>query len=160
MLSGLTIAYSKQHMADKLALLETFLPKIDNWSVNDSVAMTVKFKPSEMALGYDFILKHIYSEKEYTKRFAIVLLFTNYCTPPYIENTATLLSLLPCNHYYTQMAKAWGLCECIVKNPEVSIPIFEKADADNFTFNKTIQKCRESFRISNENKHYLLTLKR
>ena len=160
MLSGLTIAYAKEPMAHKLELLEQFISKIDNWSVNDSVAMTVKFKPDEMQIGHDFIMKYIYSKKEYEKRFAIVLLFTNFCTPPYIENTATILSTLTCNHYYTQMATAWGLCECIVKNPDISIPIFINATVDDFTFNKAIQKCRESFRVSKDNKELLLTFKR
>ena len=160
MLVGLVIAYCKEPINEKLKLLELFLPKIDNWAVNDSVAMTIKFKASEMQIGHDFIMKYIYSEKEYEKRFAIVLLFTNFSTLLYIDSTTKLLAALPVNHYYTQMAAAWGLSNCIAKHPDIAIPIFENATTDTFTFNKAIQKSRESFRVSKENKEYLLTLKR
>ena len=62
--------------------------------------------------------------------------------------------------YYVQMAAAWLLSVCYVKFPERTERFLEKNDLDDFTQNKAIQKIRESYRVSKEDKERLNRLKR
>ena len=49
--------------------------------------------------------------------------------------------------------------EELAKQYETTIPILEQKKLDVWTHNKTIQKARESYRISTEQKAYLKSLK-
>lgn len=62
--------------------------------------------------------------------------------------------------YYFNMALAWYFSVAIVKQYDETIKIFENYIIKNkFVHNKSIQKCVESFRVSDENKNYLKSLK-
>ena len=58
------------------------------------------------------------------------------------------------------MAVAWTLSVCYVKFPEKTRTLMENNTMDDFTHNKTIQKIRESYRVSKEEKEELKALKR
>ncbi|MGN1057828.1 MAG: DNA alkylation repair protein [Candidatus Avelusimicrobium sp.] len=62
-------------------------------------------------------------------------------------------------HYYVNMANAWLLCECFIKQREKTLNYLKNHNLNNFTINKTISKCRDSFRVSKEDKEMLLTFK-
>ena len=55
---------------------------------------------------------------------------------------------------------AWLLCECFTKYREETLKFLLKSKINTFTFNKTISKIKESYRVSSEDKLYLNTLKR
>ncbi|MEG2001480.1 MAG: DNA alkylation repair protein [Clostridia bacterium] len=161
MLCGLVIAYAKIEIAEKFKLLDNYIPHIDNWAVNDSVAMTVKIKNAEQDIALRFVEKHLLSENEFELRFAIVLLFCNFVDEKHLDYTLNTLFDISSNLYYVNMAVAWGLCECIVNFPQLALEPFISCDKlDNFTFNKTISKCCDSFRVSAENKTLLKSKRR
>ena len=58
------------------------------------------------------------------------------------------------------MGVAWALQVCYVKFPEKTRTLLEHNDMDNFIHNKAIQKIRESYRVSREEKEELKLLKR
>lgn len=62
--------------------------------------------------------------------------------------------------YYVNMGIAWLLCECFIKHREKTLAYLLKSNINTFTFNKTISKIKESYRVSSEDKIYLNTLKR
>lgn len=155
MLFGLVIAYVKCPLEKKLCLLDEFIPIIDNWSVNDSVAMTIKIKKSEKEMGLDFIKKHLYVESVYPRRFAIVLLFRNYIDELHIDYVLHYFTNCEVEDYYVKMAVAWGLCECVIHYPEKSIQAISDVKMNKDLLKKIAQKCRDSFRVSQENKNKL-----
>ena len=59
-----------------------------------------------------------------------------------------------------KMAVAWTLSICYVKYPAKTRMLLEKNTMDDFTHNKTIQKIRESYRVSREEKEELKSWKR
>jgi len=61
--------------------------------------------------------------------------------------------------YYAHMANAWLISVCMAKFPDETIIFFQNNTLDAKTHNKAIQKSRESFRVSKENKNLLSTLK-
>lgn len=61
--------------------------------------------------------------------------------------------------YYVKMMIAWYFATALAKQYESVLPFLEKKSLDKWTHNKAIQKAIESYRISNEQKEYLRTLK-
>ena len=62
--------------------------------------------------------------------------------------------------YYVKMAVAWAVSICYIKYPKETVEDLKKNTLDDFTHNKAIQKIRESYRVSEEEKENLLCLKR
>jgi len=62
--------------------------------------------------------------------------------------------------YYAQMAAAWAISVCYVKFPEVTEKWYKTTTIDKWTFNKSIQKIKESYRVSKEEKKRLSLLLR
>ena len=61
--------------------------------------------------------------------------------------------------YYVKMMVAWYLATGLAKNYESFVQAIETRRFDPWTHNKAIQKAAESFRVSDEHKTYLKSLK-
>lgn len=61
--------------------------------------------------------------------------------------------------YYIRMAQAWALSVCFVKFTDKTWDIFARRNMEPWVQNKAIQKCRESYRVSREDKELLLSLR-
>ena len=61
--------------------------------------------------------------------------------------------------YYVNMMTAWFFATALAKQWNAAIPYLEQNRLDPWTHNKTIQKARESYRITTEQKEYLKRLK-
>ena len=59
-----------------------------------------------------------------------------------------------------KMAVAWLLSICFVKFYDETLAFMKTAELDDFTYNKALQKARESLRISKEEKKQLQAMKR
>ena len=55
---------------------------------------------------------------------------------------------------------AWYFATALAKQKEATLLIIQSKKLDTFVQNKTIQKARESYRISQEIKDFLQTLKK
>ena len=62
--------------------------------------------------------------------------------------------------YYVNMMIAWYFATALAKQYESILPFIEEKKLDIWTHNKAIQKSVESFRITDEQKKYLKTMKR
>ena len=60
------------------------------------------------------------------------------------------------------MANAWAVSLCLIKYYDETIKYLKSKTCklDDFTYNKALQKARESFRITNEQKEELQKMKR
>ena len=61
--------------------------------------------------------------------------------------------------YYVNMMRAWYFATALAKQYEKILPFLEEQRMDIWTHNKTIQKSIESYRITQEQKDYLRTLR-
>ena len=61
---------------------------------------------------------------------------------------------------YVDMAAAWYLATALSSNYEDAVGYIENGKLSYFVHNKTIQKAIESYRVLEENKKYLKTLKK
>lgn len=160
MLEGLIIGYVKVNYEKRLALINNFVPKISDWAQCDCVVATFKFIEKNRADFWKHLQKYFASNKEFPKRFAIICMLDYYLVDDYIDDVINLLTNVNSDYYYVNMAVAWALSVCFVKYPEKTLEKFVNCALDDFTFNKTISKCVESFRVSKENKELLKSLKR
>ena len=62
--------------------------------------------------------------------------------------------------YYVKMAVAWALSVCFVKFPEITMQYLKQNTLDDFTYNKTLQKIIESYRVDAETKKLIKQMKR
>lgn len=140
-----------------VAELENFLPYITNWAVSDVLSPKVFEKNKEKLITK--IQTWINDEKPYTKRVAMLLLKKYFLDedfkPEYLEWAASIRS----EEYYVNMMTAWLFADAFVKQWDSTIIFIQNKNLAPWTHNKAIQKARESFRITAEQKEYLNTLK-
>lgn len=159
MLKGFVIGYKKyDDIKDFLKDLSDFIPLIDNWAVCDCVCSSLKQTEKNRDIVWNF-LKQYKNAGEYGVRFMVVMLMDYYLTDEYIDEVIDILKSLNREEYYINMAIAWALSVAFVKYENKVMPLFENKVFSPWIHNKSIQKTRESFRVSKETKDYLKTLK-
>lgn len=141
-----------------MAMTETFLPYIDNWATCDQFSPKVFAKHREELMPY--IDKWLGSEHTYTVRFAIGCLMRYFLGDGFRNEYADRVADISSDEYYINMMRAWYFAEALVKKYEDVLPYIEQNRLDKRTHNKTIQKAAESFRITDEQKQYLRTLRK
>ncbi len=137
--------------------LEMFLPCIDNWIVSDTLSPKVFRK--DLGKVYKHIKKWIKSKKTYTVRFAIVSMLQFYLDDSFKEEYNALISKIKSDEYYINMAIAWYYSFALIKQYDTTIKLFESKTLDKWIHNKSIQKAIESYRIDDDRKKYLKSLK-
>lgn len=137
--------------------LDTFLPYVDNWAVCDSM------KPKALKKHRDELLPQIKhwaaSSHTYTCRFAIELLMAFYLDEAFIPELLEIPAAIQSEEYYVNMMVAWYFATALAKQWDATIPYLTEKRLQPWTHNKTIQKAIESYRITDEQKAYLRTLK-
>lgn len=157
MLHGVLISELKDY-EKVIELVDAFLPYVDNWAVCDIMSPKVFKKNTKRLLPH--IEKWASSSHTYTCRFGVGMLMSFYLDdkfkPEYLEIPGRIRS----EEYYVNMMLAWFFATALAKQWEATIPYLTESKLDVWVHNKTIQKARESYRISGEQKEYLKTLKR
>ena len=159
LLQGLVIGYAKANPTEIITALDAFLPKIDNWSVCDSTAMTLKAAKNHPAY-FGYADACIAEGTEFSVRFGLVLLMAHFISDEYIDSVLEKIESAELPGYYAKMAAAWAVSVCYVKYPEKTEEWLAAADIDDWTFNKSIQKIKESNRVSDEDKKRFDSMKR
>ena len=155
LLHGLILGYAKLTTEALIGEIEKFLPQADNWMVTDCTASGLK------AVFYLKCLEWLESEREYTVRFAVVVLLGYYLDDDFRKDIPALLARYDTDSYYINMAIAWYFSVALVKHYDDVIGLFRtRAIVNPWVHNKSIQKAIESYRISDERKAYLKSLKR
>lgn len=160
LLAGLTIAYARAPLEEKLEAIWALLPCLDSWALTDSIAPTLKVRQEELPRLWDFAQTCLENPAAYTRRFGLILLLDYFLIPDYWTRVAELVLALRDGRYYVQMAAAWVTAELAARQFDLAATMLRSGRLDDFTHNKAIQKMRESYRISPEQKAYLRTLKR
>lgn len=137
--------------------LEKFLPFVDNWATCDQMSPKV-FKKHK-----DELLKHIKvwikSEKTYTVRFGVGMLMEHFLDDDFDLKYPEMAARIRSDEYYVNMMIAWYFATALAKQYEGIIPFIEQKRLAPWTHNKAIQKSVESYRITDEQKAYLKSLK-
>ena len=141
-----------------LAEVKRFLPYVNNWATCDLPAPKVfaKHKPELM----EKIRKWVKAEHIYTCRFGLEMLMTHFLDADFKPEYLDLAADVRLEDYYAKMMAAWFFATALAKQWDAAVAYLETNRLEPWAHNKTIQKARESYRISTEQKAYLRTLKR
>ena len=157
MLHGLILSEFKDY--DKcIEYVDKFLPYVDNWAVCDIMSPKC-FKKNKEKLILK-IIEWSRSDAVYTSRFGIEMLMSHYLDDDFKPEYLKIPAGVHLEDYYSKMMVAWFFATALSKQWDAAIPYIEQGCLDVWTHNKTIQKARESYRITPEQKEYLKTLKR
>lgn len=137
--------------------LERFMPYIDNWAVNDSICPAC-FKKHRTEL-LPKMRQWIASDAPYTRRCGMRILMENFLDDDFFPEVLDLPADLRSDEYYVNMMTAWLFAEALTRQWETAITYMEAGRLDPQTHNMTIRKACESFRIPDDRKAYLKTLK-
>lgn len=155
---GLVIGYLKLPFEEILKLLDEFLLFNCNWATNDLTVSNLKIFKTNKKLGFNYILK-LLKGKSFDKRFGIVLLLNYYIDDDYIHKIFDLIPKIKDDNYYVGMSLAWLISIMYIKYPNETLNFLNKKLLDKWTFNKSIQKIRESNRVDSKTKEELKKLK-
>lgn len=159
MLKGLVIGLAKCPEQQRLEYVKSFVPTIDNWAVCDCFTGSLKSYKKQPELIEDYVNSCLFSDSEFTVRFAACMLMDYFINDEYIDSTLEKLSSITHDGYYVKMGVAWALSVCFVKYRDKTLELFSDCRLNPWTQNKAIQKCRESYRVSLDDKELLLKYK-
>lgn len=161
MLQGMLIGQAKNEDINTiLKYVEKYVPKIDNWAICDVFCAGLKITKKYKKEMWNFIKKYLKSDKEFEKRFAVVMILDYYIDEEYLEEDFKIFDDIKHEGYYVKMAVAWAISLCLIKYYEDTLEYLKKSKIDNWTYNKAIQKAIESYRISDSQKNFLRKLKK
>ncbi|MCQ2417634.1 MAG: DNA alkylation repair protein [Oscillospiraceae bacterium] len=157
MLHGLIISEIKDYDTC-IAEIEQFLPFVNNWAVCDTMSPGV-FKTHKEPL-IEKIRIWSQSSHVYTCRFGLKILMSHYLDNDFLPEYLEIPAAIHSEEYYVNMMIAWFFATALAKQWDTALPYLEQNRLDLWTHNKTIQKAKESFRITEEQKLLLNSLKR
>ncbi len=137
--------------------IEKFLPYIDNWATCDLPASKCFAGHKEELLPH--IKQWIHSGETYTIRYGIGMLMRLYLDQDFKPEYADLVAGITSEEYYVNMMIAWYMATALAKQWDAIIPYVEEHRFSDWVHRKTIQKAVESYRITDEQKVYLRSLR-
>ena len=137
--------------------VRALLPYVDNWATCDQMSPKV-FGKSKGDLLLQ-IREWIASGDTYTVRFGIGMLMQHFLDEDFDPEYPELVAQIRSEEYYVNMMKAWYFATALAKQYEAVLPFIEGRRLDDWTHRKAIQKSVESYRITQEQKQYLKSLK-
>ena len=140
-----------------IAYVDAFLPFVTNWSVCDTLCNKYLNKYKDRLIND--VYKWLKSKEIYRVRYAVKCLMNYYLNEDFKQEHIDKVSEVKLDDYYVKMMIAWYLATGLAKNYDDFIKAIEEHKFDSFTHNKAIQKAVESYRVSDEHKEYLKTLK-
>lgn len=160
MLKAFVLGYAKGDLETILSYADNFIPHIQDWAVNDGFCQTFRIARKYPKRVWQWLLTYAGKEDEYSQRVVAVFMLSHFLTEEYIDDVLALLNTLTCPAYYTKMAVAWCAATAYAKFPEKTMEFLKNNTLDNWTYNKSIQKMLESFRVSEQDKKILRQMKR
>lgn len=134
--------------------LDSYSKKIDNWAACDSLSFNVKGREH---LFFELALQYKNSNLPFERRLALRILMKFIDNDLYINKIFDIMNLFyDESEYYVNMMNSWLFCECFVKRRNETLDYLKSHKLNKFTINKGISKCRDSFRVSHEDKEFLL----
>ena len=162
LLYGLVAAALPVAYEDFLTYCDTYTEHlVENWSHCDTFCASVK----KIIKGHErdffvYIEKYLQSKNPWAVRTGLVLMLNCYLEQEYLQEVLERTDKVHSEHYYVRMGQAWLLATAWAKGRDEMLAYIKTSHLDDWTWNKFIQKCCESYRVSAEDKSFLRRLKR
>ena len=163
-LYGLVLGYIQPDIETEkyLQRVTHFVHLINSWSVCDTFSFgggrTWLLQNSDKLWPY--LKGWMTSSGEYQVRFGIVMARKYFVDEIHLRELLQFLDQIKHDGYYVKMAVAWAISDCYVKFPCYTMEFLKYNNLDDFTFNKSLQKIIESFRVDVSDKLLIKKMKR
>ena len=137
--------------------LINFANLVDNWANCDLLNFGVN-KNNEKEF-FDLSLKLFADSKPFVRRIGANIWF-KFINTEYLNKIFNVINSPNEEEYYVNMCIAWFVAECFIKRRETTLKFLKTNKLNKFTINKAISKCRDSYRVSAEDKQMLLAFKK
>lgn len=156
MLHGLLLSELRDYEAC-VAAVDRFLPYVDNWAVCDILSPKVFRRHKAELLGK--IREWSASAHPYTTRFGMEMLMSHFLDGDFEPELLEIPAGVQSEEYYVRMMQAWFFATALTKQWDASLCYVQERRLSPWVHQKTIQKACESYRIPEERKAYLKSLK-
>lgn len=157
---GFVVAGADMPLEEHLKAVAGFVPEIDCWSVCDSFVTSLKFVKKDRERVWKFIQPYFESDRTYDIRFAAVMSLAYFKDGEYAPRVFEKFDKIENDDYYVKMAVAWAVSVLFVNAREETRRYLENNRLDDFTFNKSLQKITESYRVTPQDKAEIRAMKR
>ncbi|GHU49040.1 hypothetical protein FACS1894127_1160 [Clostridia bacterium] len=155
LLVGLMIGYGVFSDEERRLLTERYLTLCDSWGAID--LFVVRHQKYATSFWWDFAVSRLSSDNEFTVRYGVIMLMSNFLLPEYIDRVFESLRTVKHDGYYVKMAMAWLYAEAAVRFYEPTLR--EVQQQSPWVRNKALQKMTESRRFAEEQKAEIRNLK-
>ena len=169
---GFLINLVKCPLAERLAMLEHYVPVLDNWAVCDSYCAHAKWMArADMETLWEFLQRWFDSDREFEVRFAVVVAMCYFLNDEWLERVFQRIDNLDIDRiksdyktvkgkpkvaqqgtvqgaepYYVRMGIAWLLASALAKFPERTRAFVNASHLPADIIKLYIRKARESFK--------------
>ena len=158
LLCGLLINRARISDEEAIRLTRQYLPRVDSWAHID--VFVEKKRRFAGEIWWDFALECLQNEDEFTVRYGVISLMTNFLDEAHIDQVFAALRNVKHDGYYVKMALAWLYATAAVNFFELTLAELENEHIDAWTRNKSYQKMRESQRFTPEQQAVILKKKK
>ena len=158
LLCGLLITHARLDDQTMIDLAKQYLPLVDSWAHID--VFVEKKRRFAGEIWWDFALECLQNEDEFTVRYGVISLMTNFLDEAHIDQVFAALRNVKHDGYYVKMALAWLYATAAVRFFELTLAELENGHIDAWTRNKAYQKMRESRRFTPEQQAVILKKKK
>ncbi len=160
MLQAFVIGYAKDDPGRILSYFCEFIPKVHDWAVSDALCQSFKLARKYPKEVWDALMQFSTSKQEFEVRIVAVTLMSHFLNDDYINEVVAALDGLYMDDYYAKMGVAWAVATIMAKYPSEGMHYLKSNHLDDWTYNKSIQKMLESYRIPDATKKVLRMMKR
>lgn len=157
---GLVLGYAKLPYEARVFYLYRLASLVDNWAICDLTIAKQKW----IGQNREQFVRELHdlwnTAEPWKQRVVYVTLLDFYLEESYLGLIFSFCELSFQKEYYVQMAVAWLLSMALVKYPEQTEVYLSACSLDDFTYNKTLQKARESRQVAAEKKRLYQAMKR
>ena len=158
LLCGLLITHARLDDQTAINLTKQYLPHVDSWAHID--VFVEKKRRFAGEVWWDFALECLQNEDEFTVRYGVISLMTNFLNEAHIDQVFAVLRNVKHDGYYVKMALAWLYATAAVHFFELTLAELENEHIDAWMRNKAYQKMRESRRFTPEQQAVILKKKK
>ncbi len=139
--------------------LNSFVPTIENWAVCDCFCGELKVAKKYRDELMPIIERNIDSGGEFEVRWGVIMLMSYYLDEQFVDFTLAKLQTIDTSQYYVMMGVAWALSVGYIKHTEKVERLIVEQKFSKTTHNKAISKICDSFRVHNDAKERIKSLR-
>ena len=138
--------------------LGNYILDIDNWSSCDLLSFNIKGREEKY---FNLATTYLKSDEPFIRRVGFKIFFEFIDDCYYVDKVFEILNSFGGEkEYYVNMIISWLVCELFIKQREKTLKFLKTNKLNPFQINKAISKCRDSFRVSSEDKETLLSFRK